>query len=159
MQIDYYSLSCTNYHRPYSTDWLSQIVLYRLTITASPVLTITDRTLLTDYHRLYCTNCTVHTDHHRLYCTHWPSQTDLHTVTITDCTVHIDNHRLCCTHWPSKTVLHTLTITDCTVQSDYHKLKLTITASPVLTPSVKTKTFGQRSFSYAGPVIWNKLPY
>ena len=26
-------------------------------------------------------------------------------------------------------------------------------------PSVKTKTFGQRSFSYAGPVIWNKLPY
>ena len=28
-------------------------------------------------------------------------------------------------------------------------------------PSVKTKknNFGQRSFSYAGPVIWNKLPY
>ena len=26
-------------------------------------------------------------------------------------------------------------------------------------PSVKTKTFGQRSFSYAGPVTWNKLPY
>ena len=26
-------------------------------------------------------------------------------------------------------------------------------------PSAKTKTFGQRSFSYAGPVIWNKLPY
>ena len=26
-------------------------------------------------------------------------------------------------------------------------------------PSVKTKTFGQRSFSYAGPMIWNKLPY
>ena len=26
-------------------------------------------------------------------------------------------------------------------------------------PSVKTKTFGQRSFSYAGPVIWNKFPY
>ena len=26
-------------------------------------------------------------------------------------------------------------------------------------PSVKTKTFGQRSFSYAGPVVWNKLPY
>ena len=28
----------------------------------------------------------------------------------------------------------------------------------VCVPSVKTKTFGQRSFSYAGPVIWNKLP-
>ena len=26
-------------------------------------------------------------------------------------------------------------------------------------PSVKTKTFGQRSFSYDGPVMWNKLPY
>ena len=27
-------------------------------------------------------------------------------------------------------------------------------------PSIKTKkTFGQRSFSYAGPVIWNKLPF
>ena len=26
-------------------------------------------------------------------------------------------------------------------------------------PSVKTKNFGQRSFSYAGPVIWNKLSY
>ena len=26
-------------------------------------------------------------------------------------------------------------------------------------PSIKTKTFGQRSFSYAGSVIWNKLPY
>ena len=26
-------------------------------------------------------------------------------------------------------------------------------------PSVKTETSGQRSFSYAGPVIWNKLPY
>lgn len=25
--------------------------------------------------------------------------------------------------------------------------------------SVKIKTFGQRSFSYAGSVIWNKLPY
>ena len=23
----------------------------------------------------------------------------------------------------------------------------------------KTKTFGQRSFSYAGPVIWDKPPY
>ena len=26
-------------------------------------------------------------------------------------------------------------------------------------PSVKTETFGHRSFSYAGPMIWNKLPY
>ena len=26
-------------------------------------------------------------------------------------------------------------------------------------PSFKTKNFGQRSFSYAGPVIQNKLPY
>ena len=26
-------------------------------------------------------------------------------------------------------------------------------------PSIKTKTFGQRSFSYAGSVIWNKLPF
>ena len=27
-----------------------------------------------------------------------------------------------------------------------------------VTPSVNTKTFGERSFSYAGPSVWNSLP-
>ena len=27
-----------------------------------------------------------------------------------------------------------------------------------VTPHVNTKTFGERSFSYAGPSVWNKLP-
>ena len=28
----------------------------------------------------------------------------------------------------------------------------------VVTPRVNTKTFGERSFSYAGPSVWNNLP-
>ena len=27
-----------------------------------------------------------------------------------------------------------------------------------VTPRVNTKTFGERSFSYAGPSVWNDLP-
>ena len=34
-----------------------------------------------------------------------------------------------------------------------------VTTAFFVFPPIKTKTFGQRSFSYAGPVIWNKLPY
>ena len=34
-----------------------------------------------------------------------------------------------------------------------------VTTAFFVFPPSKQKPFGQRSFSYAGPVIWNKLPY
>ena len=48
--------------------------------------------------------------------------------------------------------------------SDLIKVKsssctLRSTTKDLLTvPSVKTETFGKRAFSYAAPVVWNRLP-
>ena len=41
-------------------------------------------------------------------------------------------------------------------QQDNYDLHLT--HEPLSPPCVKTKTFGERSFSYAGPSVWNNLP-
>ena len=42
------------------------------------------------------------------------------------------------------------------LQQDNYDLHLT--HEPLLPPRVNTKTFGERSFSYAGPSVWNSLP-
>ena len=44
-------------------------------------------------------------------------------------------------------------IPDC----DLH-LILHLTHEPLSHPRVNTKTFGERSFFYAGPSVWNNLP-
>ena len=43
-----------------------------------------------------------------------------------------------------------------TLQQDNYGLHLT--HEPLSPPRVNTKTFGERSFSYAGPSVWNNLP-
>ena len=42
------------------------------------------------------------------------------------------------------------------LQQDNYDLHLT--HEPLSPPRVNTKTFGERSFSYAGPSVWNNLP-
>ena len=42
------------------------------------------------------------------------------------------------------------------LQQDSYNLHLT--HEPLSPPRVNTKTFGERSFSYAGPSVWKNLP-